>query len=271
MSIITSTARESALATSGLENNPFVTGAIAAGTATTTVGTEVEAAANAVSGSTYDPWVSTPDGAGNVRWQYVFNTAQTITFVGIAAHNITTLTTIQYSLDSGATWLSVGSFTPSEDVAMGFRFAAVSATHWRVAVNNAVGDVSIGVIWLGQEIIIPQRIYQGYAPVLTPTIVDLNTNVTEGAQLVSTAYIERGSNISAQLDHIPEAFIRGDTWLAWQERWNRGEGSFWAWRPSKYGDLQYAWRGAGSIVQPVNSGPRALMSFGIQGRAYHGN
>jgi len=268
MTITTTISRASALVSAGTVNNPFVTGAIDTGTASTTVGTQVLAAANAVSGSTYDPWVVTP-ATGAATWQYVFDAAQVVSFIGIAAHNVTSAVTVAYSTNSGGAWTDVGTITPTDDTAMGFRFDPVSADYWRVSIAGASGDQSIGVIWIGSEIIIPQRIYQGYTPILTPTIVDLNTNVTEGAQLVSTAYIERGSNIAAQFDHIPDAFIRSATWLAFQRRWNRGEGAFWAWRPGKYGDLHYVWRGAGSIVQPTNSGPRALMSFGMQGRAYH--
>lgn len=268
MTIATTIARASALVSAGTANNPFVTGAMADGTASTTTGTEVLAASNATTGSTYDPWVVTP-ASGDAVWQYVFGAAQEVSFIGIAAHNVTSVVTVAYSTNSGASWTDVGTITPTGDVAMGFRFSPVTADYWRVSIAGASGDQSIGVIWIGSEIIIPQRIYQGYAPPLTPTIVDLNTNVTEGAQLVSTAFIERGSNLAAELNHIPDTFIRGADWLAFQTRWNRGEGAFWAWRPGKYGDLFYAWRGAGNVIQPTNAGPRALMSFGMQGRAYH--
>lgn len=275
MTIVTSAARASALSTAGLSNNPFITPAPLTGTYITAAGTEVLAAANAYSGTTFDPWVATPGALDFAIWQVVFGSSVSPTFAGIAAHNLSDIgatVRIEYSIDSGATWTDSGAgpVTPTDNQAIGFRFQGISADYWRVTCSNCTDDASIAVIWLGQEVIIPQRIYQGYTPPITPTQVDLNTNVSEGANTLGTAFVERGSMWEASLRNIEPTFIRGASWRGFQQRWNRGFGAFWAWRPTKYGDLYWSWRSQGMApITPTNSGPKDYMSFDVSARAYH--
>jgi hypothetical protein len=269
MTIYTTTARANALASAGQSNNPFVTAVQPSGTYSTGNGTQVQAAANAVTGSTFDQWTATPDGSGFAAWKVDFGTDRSPTFVGIAAHNISDVggsVTVQHSSDD-IIWSTLHTETPSDNAAIGFRFSATTDRYWRILLSGLSGDVSIGVIWIGAEIIIPRRIYQGYAPPITPNVVELTNNVSEGGQLLGTDYAERGSIWQASLQHIEPSFIRGATWLAFQNHWNRGGGSFWAWRPTKYGDLLYSCR-QGNAIAPTNSGPKDYMSFDVAGRAY---
>lgn len=274
MTIITTSARATALAAAGETNNPFLTGAPLTGTYTTGVGTEVQTADNAYSGYTFDQWTATPSVSDVATWQVDFGSAQSPSFIAIAAHNASTVGAqllIQSSTD-GSTWTTVTgtTTTPTDNQAIGWRLAGTtSARYWRIRCELLTDDISIGVIWIGDEVIIPQRIYQGYTPPITPTQVDLNTNVSEGGQYLGAAYTERGSTWQADLSHIEPTFLRGATWKALQTRWNRGNPAFWGWRPTKYGDLFYSWRSQGmSVIQPTNSGPKDLMGFTVQGRAY---
>lgn len=275
MTIVTTTTRATALSNAGTSNNPFVTGAPLTGTYVTGVGTEVLSADNAYSGTTFDKWVATPSGSNVATWQVDFGSDQAPTFVGLAAHNTSDVSgsvRVQYSSDN-STWTTVTDTvtTPSDNQAIGWRLAgSISARYWRLRFELLTDDISAGVIWFGSEIILDQRLYQGYTPPLTPTQVDLTTNVSEGAELLGSAYVERGSTFQADLSHLDPATLRGATWLAFQRRWNRGNGAFWAWRPTKYGDLFYAWRSQGSgVIAPSNAGPKDYMGLTIQGRIYH--
>lgn len=273
MTIVTGATRTAALATAGQANNPFVTGAPLPGTYTTPLGVEGQPASNAYSGTTFDPWTVTA-GSASVRWRVDFGSAQTPTFAAIAAHNLADLgasVRVRYS-DDDVTYTNSesGIVTPTDNQSIGWRFSDGAHRYWDVLISGlTVSDiVSIGVIWFGSEIILPQRFYQGYRPPITPTTVDLRTNVSEGAHMVGSAYIERGSTFGTDVTLLTPAFVRGATWTAFQRRWNTGHGAFWAWRPTKYGDLYYAWR-AGDAIAPVNSGPKDYMSLSISGRAYH--
>jgi hypothetical protein len=55
--------------------------------------------------------------------------------------------------------------------------------------------------------------------------------------------------------------------VAFQTAFNDGVGFFWAWRPTKYGDLFYAWR-QGEAIVPTNSGPADFMAFNMGMRLY---
>lgn len=275
MTISTGPSRLAYLATLGYENNPFLTGAGLYTSQSVTVGggSEDTAAENAYSGTTFDPWVSTLSSTA-VVWRVDFGSAVTPTAGFMAAHNLGDLggsVHVRYSDDNVTyTETEAGNVTPADNSAIGFRFleGAHRYWEWRFYGLSASDVLSVGTLWLGSEIIMPQRIYQGYRPPLTPTVTELNTNVSEGAHLLGSDFSERGSTFEASFSHLTPDFVRGATWQAFQRRWNRGNGAFWAWRPAKYGDLFYAWN-AGGVVAPANSGPKDYMSLTISGRLYH--
>lgn len=274
MTIQISSTLAATLAANGTSNNPLVVwdNAASDGTLSTSIGTEVEAAALSATGTTFDSWIATP-ASGSVALQLVLASAQSLNFGAIAAHNLGDLTAtvrLEYSTDSGSTWTDsgAGTVTASDNQAIAFYFPAVSATHWRFRVTNAGSDnVEIAVAMFSMAITIGQRIYQGYAPPITPNQVDLQSNVSEGSNLLGAAVTRRGSTASASLTHIDPTFLRGSTWTAFQNHFNNGGGFFWAWRPTKYGDLFYAWR-QGNVIAPNNSGPKDLMDFGMEMRLY---
>lgn len=273
MTIETSSALQSTLETAGTEDNPFVAhlniGTDA--TITTSTGTEVSAAANIADLATYSFWSATPNGSAVARAQFVFASPVTLGFVGIAAHNLADVggtVKPQYSTDSGSSWLDAGdAVTPTDNQAIGWRFADTEADYWRISCTGLTDDVVIGVALLSEALIIPEQIYQGYAPPLTPNIVDLQSNVSEGNHLLGTTGIERGSAATAAFDYLAPAFVRGADWLAFQRAWNRGAPAFWAWRPDSYGDLFLGWRTGGAIA-PVNSPVTDRMSLQIAMRLY---
>jgi len=273
MTIAVSSARATALSGAGQSNRPFFSDeAFTGGTFSTDIGTQVLAAANAATASTYDAWTATPDGSSEAALAVQYGAAVEPTFAAIVAHNIADVSgtvSVQYSTDGGTSWTDsgAGTVTPSDNQAIGWRFVATSAADWRVLVTGATDDVAIAVAYFGTEIILPQGLYQGYSPPITPTEVDLRTNITEGQNYVASASVERGSTWTAQLTEITPTFLRGATWSGFQRRWNKGEPAFWAWRPTKYGDLLYSWR-RGAAMRPNNAGPKDYMAFTVEARAY---
>jgi len=280
MTIAISTARDSALTGAGEENNPFfawenlAVGETLGGTSTVSGG----AASNAVNGNTRSYWL--PDVTGTTaRFRVTFATARTLSCVGIAAHNIADYAgnvSVQRSTDGGSVWSDAGAGTvsPDDNAAIVFRMVdtGADAADWRINIGGlTIGDdIAIGVAFFGDEIIMPQRFYQGYAPVITPTEVDLQSNVSVGANLLGTSVVKRGSRLSASFSHVSPTFIRGADWLAFQAAFNDGNPAFFAWRPEKYpDDVHYIWRD-GEVIRPNNSGPRDLMDVSVDARAYEG-
>ena len=276
MTIATAPSRASILADQ--VNNPFVAhvnvgaGATLAGTSTVAGG----GASNAVNGNTYSYWI--PDvTSSSANLRFTFGTARTVSFAAIEAHNLAdydATISVQRSTDGGTTWVDAGAgaVTPTDNRAIAWRMVAIGndAANWRFQITGLTSgdDIAIGVAFLGDEIVIPRRLYQGFAPILTPTEVGLQSNVSVGGHLLGSSVVQQGSTLQADISNIDPAFLRGATWLDFQRAFNRGAPAFFAWRPTKYGtDLHYIWRD-GQEIRPVNSGPRDLMSLQIAARAY---
>lgn len=277
--IVTSTARTTALTTAGETNNPFVAWDNLAATATLSspqTSLTDGALANAVSGTTYDYW--RPNVTGTVaRFQVNFSAARTISFVGIAAHNLGTLgaqVIIQRSTDGGATWPSAGvTHNPTDDAPIGIRLITTGndAADWRIAIGNlTAGDpVYIGVAFFGNEMVFPRRFYKDFAPNLSPSEVQLQSNVSVGGNLLGNSVVTRGSTMQAQIRNLDPSFVRGSM-LPFIPHFNEGKGFFFGWRPAAYPqDLAYAWRD-GATLRPVNSGPLSFMSMDMSMRVYEG-
>ena len=215
----------------------------------------------------------TVNGAGDASWIVDLGSAQTVNCVGIAAHNAGTLGAtcfVQYSTSgTGGPWTTIGGITAaSDDQSILWYFEDTSAQYWRVFFDTSgSGDVVCGVISLGVALTIERRIYQGYRPPLTPTEVALQSNVSEGGHLLGSSVTKKASTASADLTYLDPATIRGAAWQGFQNHYNNGGGFFWAWRPTKYGDVHYAWRMGGALA-PTNSGPKDYMAAKLEMRLY---
>ena len=273
MTMVITSPVASALSSAGTSNNPLIFwDALGGGSGTwfTSTGTEVNSAAYAGTGTTYDAWTATPNGSNQAALRLDFGSAQDVEFAAITAHNLSDVgATVRIdSSPDGSIWtIRSDTDTPSDNQAIGFYFTSASARYWRVWITNATDDVSIAVAVFGSPITMEQRIYQGYAPPITETSVDLQSNVSEGGNLVGSSVVRSGSSASVNFTYLDPATLRGATWKAFQRHFNEGGGFFWAWRPTKYDDLFYAWR-MGKTIMPANSGPKDYMSLGMEMRLY---
>lgn len=267
--IYVSEERRAQLGIAGRQDNPFVTSYPAASTYSTGIGSEVQPSVYAQTESTYDAWIATPS-AGQAALVVNFGTPQAVSMFAFAAHNLASVgasVTLERSTD-GVSWTAE---TPTLAVAsndpVALRIKEAAFQYWRLNITGAAGNVQIATTWLGAELIIPQRIYQGFSPRITPQAIDLRSNVSEGNNYLATAYIIRGSALSVSFTHIGPSFIRSASWVQFQQKWNIGSPTFFAWRPNKYGDLYYAWRTQGArTMVPENSGPKDYMSFSMEGQ-----
>lgn len=274
MAIVTTDLRNIELADASVQNNPFVVWTNLAAAATLG-GTAVLVGgdrANAVSGSTYDKWrpdVTTTEAV----LSFDLGAAAAVTFAAVAGHNAAALgatVAVEKSAD-GSTWVAVASVAPTDEKPIAFRFeVGIEVRYWRLRFTGlTVADpLAVAVAFLGNDLIIPRRLYQGFAPVLTPTEVQLQSNVSVGGHLLGSSTISRGSMLSAEISNVPASFIRSADWLAFQTAFGEGKGFFFAWRPMKYtSDLHYCARDGG-VIRPENTGPRDLMAIKFSARVY---
>ena len=270
MTVLIETAKAVELIAAGTTNNPIVfwNNEATSATYSTTTGTEVESAALAATGTTYDAWVCTPNVNDDVAILVAFPSNVTINAIGLAAHNIADVGgRILFQYHNGSSWFTIGTETPPDNQAILCYFSDVTATDWRIKVNDVTDDVEIAIAFFGNVLTLPQRIYQGYAPPLTPNNVILQSNVSQGGNLLGALVSRRGSSLSANIEHLPANFVRGSDFTGFMQHHNDGKGFFWAWRPTKYDDLFYAWR-EGAVIAPSNTGPLDLMGFSMGLRCY---
>jgi hypothetical protein len=273
MAIITTPAREIELANATLFNNPFVAWSNF-GAAATLGGTAVLSGgdrANSVTGSTYDKWrpnVTTTEAI----LSFDLGTAADVTLAAIASHNAGALGATVHLENStdGATWVLIASATPANDKPIAFRRESGAMRYWRFRFAGlTAGDaLAVGVAFFGSELVIPRRQYQGYAPVLTPTEVQLQSNVSVGGHLLGSSVISRGSMLSAEITNVIGSFIRSADWLSFQTAFGEGKGFFFAWRPYAFPeDLHYCARDGG-VIRPENTGPLDFMAIKFSARVY---
>lgn len=276
--IVIAPARASELVALGQQNNPFFAwdnlgiGKSYGGSATIAGG----AAANAFTGSTYDKWRPV---TGLVTRSLIvdFVTPITITFAAMAAHNLASVggnVRVQNSPDN-LTWTDAGAglVTPTDNDPIAWRMAAAGTArrYWRFlfTLPSTSTEIGVGVFFFGNELIVPRRFYQGFSPVITPTEVQLQSNVSVGNELLGSSVIGRGSNLSTTISNIDASFIRGASWIGFQRHFNDGKGSFFGWRPNKYPqDIHYIWR-SGPVIRPNNAGPRDLMQIELEAQVHN--
>jgi hypothetical protein len=274
--IYTTTPRAAALLASGEENNPFLAwdnllaSATLSGTAVLTDG----ARANAVAGTTYDFWL--PDVTSSTAiFSADLGTSTALTFAAVVGHNVHDLAgtvRVQSSPDN-TTWTDVSDLaTPGDGSPIVLRWVSASARYWRFVFGGLTSgdDLYAAALFMGRETIIPRRLYQGFSPVIVPTEVQLQSNVSVGGNLMGSSVVMEGSTLTADLRNVDPAFIRGAAFKDFMQSFNRGKPFYFSWRPTKYPeDVHYCWRD-GAVIRPDNAGPRDFMAFSINARAYDG-
>lgn len=283
MSLVISAARAALMVSAKTENNPIFAHRNLGATATVTSSRSAPADAgvlNAVSGTTFDAWEPNADASvGNIIFQCDMGSAVSPDFFGVVGHNAAeigvTSIAIQYSSDALA-WATYGDpILPADmgGVCDGSYFSGQpTVRYWRVVFFSvpALAQLSVAGIFIGNVITVPDRFYQGFSPVITPSEVELQSNVSVGGHLLGSSVVKRGSRMSAPFGHLPESFVRGAAWIDFQHAFNEGRPAFLAWRPTKYPqDLHYIWRD-GAVIRPVNTGPKDYMSVTIEARVFEG-
>lgn len=280
MTLAVAAARAATLAAADQSNNPFVAWNNAAAGATLT-GTGVLADGdriNAVMPGTWNFW--RPDISGTEAiLDLEFAAARSFGFAGVEAHNIATLGgTAQWerSTDAGANWSDAGAgpITPATDRALGWRMVPTGndADRWRLRVSGlTAGDpLAVGIAFLGDDLVMEQRAYQGLRPPIWPTRADGEVNVSAGGHPLGSDVRMKGGTFSLPLEDLTDAFVRSADFTAFADAWNRCRCAFVHWRPAKYpGDLIYAWR-EGRAIDPSNTGPRAYMGLALEMGWYAG-
>ncbi len=277
MSVYTHTATIASLGDRA--DNPFFCGQGHPGTYSRSMGTAVPAfpVTNAGTMSTFDVAQLTRARAGAI-----YQSAIRID-LGSGAPSVSCLSLVgQVDPDSalqvqsstnGTTWtthLGGNSTRIGKDACIA-RFPAVTARYWRAVLTSAAaGTDTVAYMAVSNQVTLERPFFSGFAPIITPTQIDLHTNVSVGGQFVGSSYTTSGATIDFTVSNLSPQFARA-TMLPILQAWNTGHPQFFAWRPvSNPADSYYIWRGAqDSVVTPAYSGTNDLMDLSFSGRVYY--
>lgn len=279
MSLQITAGRAALLSASGTDNNPIFAWDNRAASAVVSTNRPSVAfpVENAVTGTTFDPFM--PPQNPIISSPYVamdFGSAYAPEFCAIAANNLAAIgvnTVLVQSSPDNTTWTNIATLVPTADPCDAVWLGSVTARrYWRVLISNlpALAEPRIGVVYLGGVLQMPRRLYSGISPILGPTEVELQSNVSAGGHLLGTAIVRRGARASFDFAWLPDTFVRGAAWRAFMAHFAAGKPFFAAWRPTEMSaDLYYMWRD-GAIPLAQYSAPGRLMDLTIEGRVYAG-
>jgi hypothetical protein len=252
----------------------------ASGTNTGIVG---NTALNMWSPDTYTYWQGdTSPSVTDYNW-YVYLTLtgfNSVSSVAIARHDLGSREfsyLVQYSLDSGATWVDVGTaFIPDDDSAIVSFFNLVSTNLWRIKINSSrliaamVVGPKIAHVKIGVAMVLQRRIYVGHKPAIISKQVKKIVNGSESGQYLGQEIIRSYHTSSLQQENNTANYIREEV-QPFIEHVNGHRvitdtapaTFFFAWRPGDYPeDVIYAW--TSENITPENQRSNGMMSWGFE-------
>ncbi len=235
-----------------------ITGTVAASTSATGY-----AATNANTNRTDSFWQPT---ALPATWQIDAASAQSVSYCGIAAHDLGSkgCTVLVQSSPDGTTWTTRCTITPTDDSAILALFATVSARYWRISISGSGGNPTIAVIQFGAVTEFPQKAV--YAPSVSferTRVASYSTNMSQGGQWLGRS-VERASLAPAMtVNNLSETWIAAE----WDAFAIYAETSpfFIADRPEDYPkSCCYAWTGGDLRAERVTPNADIALSVSLE-------
>ncbi len=161
----------------------------------------------------YTYWKPAAGGSHYIR--IVTAGAKAADYFAIAQHNIGTnggTITLQYSLDSGATWLdAVPAFSPVGTEQLWWDFDEVSTDYWRIVVASTVASV-LGIAAFGLKYQPYRGQYSGFQPPKMARVAKQYTSTSEGGLFLGRSILRKEIQGSIAFDLMLLNDAYGD-WL----------------------------------------------------------
>lgn len=216
-------------------------------TASTTDATTV--ATNVGTETTFDYWKPTALPA----WSKVdAGSAKTVDSFAIVAHNLGSSGStiiLQYSTDN-STWNNTLTVVPTDDTPILGIITSVSARYWRVYITGSTIPY-IGIISIGQRLVLPGGVKPGYTPIWQAQKVELLQSKSLGGQFLGNRILRQGAETSIGLVSFSRTFAEADlqSFKGW---YNGGHAFIWASGPSVFTkDVGYCWRKPNAEMRPT--------------------
>lgn len=185
-----------------------------------------------------------------------------VSYCGVAAHSIGTSganMVVEYSLDN-STWTNVVGENQSDDSAMMFLFAPVTARYWRIYISGSVIP-SVGVVYFGKVLEMQRPCYSGISPINFNRTTVIRPNRSENGQWIGRSIVRQGVSTSVAFRHLDYDWYRQNFDPFAKEAIKYP--FFFAWRPDKYFDaVGYVW--TTRDISPSTMGIRDLLQVSFE-------
>lgn len=202
------------------------------------------------------------------NWSTVLSSATTLSYVGIAAHDLGTQgasITIQTTTDGGSTWDTVtglSALTPDDDSAILCLFEPVSADGYRVIINSADAVPTIAVIAAGDVMEWPRPCVWTGTPITEGDQISFANNQSETGAWLGRTRVSDGLRFQVQVSNLSEDFRAGD-FKAFKAYANGENAAFFiALRPGYYPD-EVAYAVSSDVVRMSRDQPNRRISGSV--------
>lgn len=218
-------------------------------------------ATNMINPSTFLKWKATSTAAQSIAFFGVSMTG-TIDYVGIAKHNLGTVgadVELRGSFDGGFSYpVSIATFSPADDSPIIIAFTGAAYTAVVLLTGATSAPIQVGVVYVGQRLTIPCRLYVGHTPLKYARSPNVVTSRSENGNFLGRVVIGGKSSSKASFKNIKPDFYRASV-----DPFIKSADStpfFFAWRPDSYpNEVGYAWLTDDAI--PVNQRANGMMQF----------
>ena len=217
----------------------------ATGTVTATGAAAGFAASNAGNIRTDSAW--RPDAAtGN--WSRVFSSAQEVSFVGVANHDLGTqgaTVAVEYTNDGGSTWTAFAglSASPADDGPLLFLMAPRSVDGVRLVISAATAAPTISVIAVGEADEWPRPFMWTGEPLSEGDRIGFDNTISLTGNWLGRTVTSDGLQFDLTMNNAPETWRQTD-FAAFKAYANDGEAAFFiAVRPTVdyLNEVSFAW------------------------------
>ncbi len=210
---------------------------------------------------TYEKWKPT---SLTATWEYNHGSAATVDSCAIGAHTMgTNGNTAAVEYWNGSAWVEVARSAITDNSAIMFLFAPVSAQRWRISISSGTAP-EVGVIRFARAMQMERPLYGGHAPIDMARQTTLRANYSETGEFLGRTKQRVMLATSFAWQNLTAAWVRAN-WRSFQLA-AETEPFFIAWRPVEFGEVALCQVDA--VPAPENMGIRDLMSVEMQVRAY---
>jgi len=220
-------------------------------------------ASSALTYQTYERWRPTSSPA-TLTASF---SAQTIEYIGIAAHTLRIADSVTLEVRQGSTWTPVTTDLvswPQDNEAIMVLIEPRQLTGVRLTIEYSGDAPTVGKMAAGKVLAMRRPFYSGHAPGMLSRSTRRQPSVSEGGEWLGNTVIRQARSTTLSWEHIEANWYRINVDPFVQHA--RGKPFFVAWNPLRFTDCLYGM--LTGDVSPQNMGIRDYMAFSIDVRAY---